>query len=287
MNGNVMSINTEMKELTDQVYGSNRVIYTPSIFGFCGNEKPHGTGKLKEGNYKQVSWDVAQKFPEDEFAGALKATSTEIAQVHGAPNTFQYCQYPTAVEFIMSNMSDGEDTNIHAGITNNMAKKYDYEAWNGTESNEGVIGNEKAIEQEMTIGDFAKFKEAVAKILRGLREIGIGRRNYSDVRIEYTSDFDDLLTTVPAGSDEPNMSHLEKAFPNVVFVEIQDNNVNDGDSYITGCYKPMITLHRGAVPSVYGQKQGDYGMSTGTLYAYESTSVECEVKGAIQTVFNK
>jgi hypothetical protein len=81
-----------------------------------------------------------------------------------------------------------------------------------------------------------------------------------------------------------NLERLQKSYPDVVFVEIPPNleKKADGEGFLSGAYRPMVRLHRGALPSIDAVDQGKYGKSEDTLFGADSAAVEVEVQGALQ-----
>lgn len=284
MNSDVMSSDELMIEITDGIYGDNRIDYMLFVMGMCGNEQTYGNGSLEESAHSQVRYDVTQKFPADQFVAALKSTQTEIPQVHGAPKKFNYYQYAFGVEFILSKMSGVNATNIMAGISKNLLKSFDSKAYLGDQSNAGVVDNPNGVETSAAwTTDYATLKSAFdAAMIRLRSATDITMANYTSVQFCFTATIGNVLNQ----TDNYNVSNLEKlqkSYPGVIFREIPSTLEKDTDVF-TLSYSPMMTFHRGALPSVNAQEQGKYGKSTDTLFAYESTAVEVEEKGALQRV---
>jgi hypothetical protein len=284
MNSDVMSSDNEMINKTDGIYGDNRIDYFLFVMGMCANEQTYGSGSLEEATHKQVRYDVTQSFPDDEFVAALKPTQTELAQVHGAPKTFQYCQFPYGVEFILSRMAGVQASNIMAGINKNLLKSYDSKAYNGDVSNAGIVNNPNGVETvEGWTTDFTSLKTSFDAAMIRLRDAtDITSSNYSNVQFGYTASIGNVLNHVD-DYNVYNLEKLQKSYPNVVFREIP-TTLEKGTDVYTLSYAPMMTFHRGALPSINAQEQGKYGKSTDTLFAYESTAVEVETLGALQRV---
>lgn len=83
MPSNILARNDTMYQQNNGLYGSNRITYTPNVFGLAGNTKSYNAGKLQEGKHTTVNYDVAQRYPQEGIAEALKATQTELKQIHG------------------------------------------------------------------------------------------------------------------------------------------------------------------------------------------------------------
>lgn len=284
MNSDVMSNDLEMIQITDGIYGDNRVDYMLFVMGMCGNEQTYGSGNLEESNHSQVRYDVTQRFPRDQFVAALKSTQTELPQIHGAPKKFNYYQYAFGVEFILSKMTGINANNIMAGISKNLLKSYDSLCYLGDQSNAGIVNNPNGVETAQSwANDYATLKAAFDACMIRLRSAtDITSANYSSVQFCYTATVGNVLTQ----TDNYNVSNIEKlmkSYPNIVLREIPNTLETDTDIFSLS-YSPMLTLHRGALPSVNAQEQGKYGKSTDTLFAYESTAVEVEEKGALQRV---
>lgn len=282
MNSDVMSSDIEMITKTNEIYGSNRVDYLLFVMGLCGNEEVYPTNELQEANHTKVTYDVTQKFPEDQFVAAMKPTQTELAQVHGAPSKFKYCQFPYGVEFILSKMSGVNATNIGAGIVKNMLKAYDSQSYLGAGENTGVKGNPKANEVAADWqGDYDSLKTQIDAAMVDLREAtDITSDNYPSVTFSYTASIGTVLNQID-NYNVSNMEKLQKAYPGMLMREIPSNLEKGSDLFLLN-YRPMMTYHRASVPGVNAQEQGKYGKSLDTLYAYESTAVEVEVNGALQ-----
>jgi hypothetical protein len=285
MNSNVLSPDNAMVTQTDGVYGSNRVNYMMIVNALCSGDVSYGTGELKEQEHKKLNFDVAQKFPDDEFAAILRPTQTELAQVHGKPITFKYCQSAKAVEFILSSMSGVDPANIEAGIMKNMLKKYDYEAYMGVNGNQGLKNNTNLVTTAAVwANDFDGLVAAVrAAIGRVKAATDITGDQYDRLTMPHTESITDVLDRIEAGALQSNREIFGSLFPSLTLVELP-KNLETGTDLFYIVLRDMLTFHHASYPALYGRKDGDYGLSSGSLFTYEAMGVEIEENGAAQLV---
>lgn len=283
MNSDVMTHDSVRVQQTDAAYGSNRISYDLFVMGLCGGDQAWSVGTLQEQRHQQVNYDVTQQFPDDEFAQALKATQTEIAQVTGAPIVFNYNQQPYGVEFILSKMTGVNAVNISAGIIKNLLKKFDYGVYIGVDGNFGLKNNPNAVSTAAALTSYAEFKAAVdAAIVRLKAATDFSSSNYSDVNLSYSGD----IVTFLGETDINNTSNRQKllsAYPNLVLEELP-SNLEKSATLFHLSLRPMLTFHHASLPAEFAKEMGKYKLSEGTLYTYESAAVEIEVSGALQTV---
>lgn len=284
MNSDVISIDNEMIEKSNAIYGNNRIDYLLFVVGMCGNEQTYNSGNLEEVTHSQVTYDVTQNFPEDDLVAALKSTQTELAQVHGAPSKFQYCQFPFGVELILSKMQSVNAANIMAGINKRLLKAYDAKSYVGVGKNTGIVANPKGNERSLVWAtNWATFKPHFDSTMVLLRDAtDITSSSYSNVQFCYTSEIGNVLNEAD-NYNVSNMEKLQKAYPNVLMREIP-STLEKTKTVFTLSYTPMLTFHRGALPSIDAQDSGKYNKSLDTLFAFESTAVEVETNGALQRV---
>jgi len=281
MNSNMLSTNSEMNTNTDQAYGSNRfnyLLFTPSL---CANEQLYNSGKLIEKTHNKITYDVAQEFPTDKFASVLKATMTEIPQVHAKPLIFKYNQVPTGVEFVLSNMQDTNTTNINAGILKNLMKKYDHDAYVGVHGNFGVKNNPNTVKTNATWTDFASLLTAIVAKRADLHNAT--GTNSTAITLSYTSGIAPLIDRLEAGTNVSNRQKLQITCPDIFLRELPRNLESVGEHFILS-QDDQLVFHRASLPEQYAQEAGKYGLSTESLYTYESAGVEVETKGAIQFI---
>jgi hypothetical protein len=285
MNSNVLSPDNVMVTQTDGVYGSNRVNYMLIVNALCGGDVSYGTGELKEQEHKKLNFDVAQSFPEDEFAAILRPTQTELAQVHGKPITFKYCQSAKAVEFILSSMSGVDPTNIEAGIMKNMLKKYDSESYLGVNGNQGLKNNTNlVITGANWTNDFDSLVTAVrAAIGRVKTATDITGDQYDRLTMPHTESITAVLDKIETGALQSNREIFNSLFPSLTLIELP-KNLEAGTDLFYIVLRDMCTFHHASYPALYGRKDGDYGLSSGALFTYEAMGVEIEESGAVQLV---
>ena len=281
MNSNMLSTNSEMNTNTDQAYGSNRFNYLLFTASLCTNEQLYNSGKLIEKTHKKISYDVAQEFPTDKFASVLKATMTEIPQVHAKPLIFKYNQLPTGVEFSLSNMEENNTTNINAGILKNLMKKYDHDAYVGVHGNFGLKNNPNTVKANATWTDFPSLLAAIVAKRSDLRD-STGTNN-SNLTLSYTSGIAPLIDRLEPGANISNREKLKITCPNIYLKKLPQNLESVGDHFILS-QDDQLVFHRASLPEQYAQEAGKYGLSTESLYTYESAGVEVETKGAIQFI---
>lgn len=283
MNSNVMARDQVMVTQTDGAYGSNRNSYDLFVIGLCGNTQQYNSGTLVEKQHKVVNYDVSQKFPEDEFAAALKSTQTELPQVTGHPREFKYNQLPFGVEFILSRMTDVNPTNITTGIIKNLLKKFDFQAYVGVAQNEGYKNNSKAVTTTTPMTGYDSFKAAVDAAMKRLKAAtDFTGSTYGDINLSYAGAIADWLSE----TNDENVSNRDKllsAYPSLVLEEMP-SNLEPDDTLFAVSQRSMLTFHYASLPALYANEAGKYGLSNGSLYTYESMAVEAEEVGAIQIV---
>lgn len=282
MTSNILYKDREQLEENNALYGTNRVRYMPWINRIVGTEANHSTGSLGELSIKEIGYDLAQKFPEDKLAKVIKATSTEIAQAHAIPREFEYNKSVMAVEFTFSNMKNANMTNVEAGILNEIAKQYDSDGYAGSLGNHGVENNPNtdtiASMPCNTIDELIAVISAARKRMKDMIDITDG--DFGSVLVGYTSGVSGTLDK--KSGDITGRKMVNDTFPDEEFGEIP-KFVATGE-YVELYYKPMLKMHHGAAPSRYNQEAGKHGLSTSSLFTYESIGIEAEAKGAIVRV---
>lgn len=285
MKSNVMARDAAIIKQNDEIYGSNKMTYRPLSIGLAGNTKSYDSGKLEEKTHTTVNYNVAQGFPQDAMAEALKATQTELKQVHGVSSEFQYVQYASGLEFSISNMTGINPVNIRAGITNNLSKEWDAAAWFGDGlNNHGYAGHPDG--NVRTVPDALTFATLVTRMQESLGNIkdisDVTSDDLGRVRLVYDSEIAALLDKYETGQNQTNREKLEKLFPGMPMEEAPKLLLNGGKYLMV--LSEMVTLHHASMPGLYATDVGKYGMSESSLFTYESTAVELEVAGSIQEV---
>lgn len=284
MKSNVLTRDVENVAAADGLYGSNRQTYVAYSVGLAGNTKPYSNGKLQEQSHKSVTYDVAQKFPEHQLAEALKATQTELKQVHGMPGEFEYVQFAHGVEFQISNMAGADATNIRAGINNNMTKEWDATSFKTSAQNPGYLDHPRAAQ---ITGGALSFATLVSQISAGLAAI----KDISDVTSSDLSRVNAVINSAVAavmdkyetGELQTNRERLEKLFPGLVFTEVP-SFLMGGAGKVLLVLSEQVTFHHASMPGLYSTESGRHGMSEASLFVYESTAVELESDGVIQQI---
>lgn len=285
MNGNIMSQDTEMRTKTDAVFGSNRMTYRPYILALAGRRTSKASGRLQEKNHTTVDYDVAQKFPHEAIAEALKPTQTELKQVHGVASEFQYAQYPSSVELNVSNMNDTNSENVRAGIMNELNKEWDTSGWYGDGiTNVGYVGNPNA--GIKTTPSALTFETLVTESQLALGNIkavtDITSTNLARINFVYDAEIAAILNSYGAGSEVTNLKKFQELFPGMTMEELPSNLLAGGKFLMI--VSEFIDLHHAGLPGLWSTEERNHGLTNSSLYTYESTSVRVEVKGAIQEV---
>lgn len=284
MRSNLISREAQITDMTVGAYGSSRMTYNAIAFALAGNDKIYDSGKLKEQNHVHVVYDVAQKFPEQQLAEALKQTATDLRQVHAAPNEFKYVQSAKGVEFQLSNMSNADSGSINASVLRQLLKEWDHMACYGGAGNEGFFGHSKAQQTAAGALSFASLTSQLVAAVGRLKPItDTTSDNLSGITFAYSGAIAAILDVYESGAEITNREKLERQFPGMVMIELPSNIV---DATAPGKFllvaTQLVTLHQASTPQVYATEQGKYGMSTDTLFIYESAGVELEEAGAIQ-----
>jgi hypothetical protein len=281
---NVLTINEEMVEQNASLFGSNRLRYNMYSNFMVGAEKNYSNGKLQNAKHKSITWDVLQKFPEDKLAQVLKSSSTEFAQAQAISKEFKYKQMPFCVEFTLSNLDNVSTTNINAGILNNLLKQYDEVTYKGGIGNQGLENNQNIITLDaMPATDISEMLAATSTAFNEMKQIGIRQSDFSNVAIGYTSGVAQLLTNINITQSMTNHKVFNDAFTASPKDEIP-TILSGSNEYIEIYYRPMVTLHHGASPSLYSTEMGKHGLDLFSLFAFESTAIEIEEKGAVVRV---
>lgn len=284
MRSNLISREAEITEMTVGAYGSSRMTYNALAFALAGNDRIYDAGKLKEQNHVHVVYDVAQKFPEQQLAEVLKPTQTDLRQVHAAPNEFTYVQTAKGVEFQLSNMSNAESGDINASVLRQLLKEWDHMACHGGAGNEGFIGHSRATQTAGGALTFASLtSQLVAAVSRLKPIVDLTSDNLSGLTLAYSGKIADILDVYETGAEITNREKLEKQFPGMVMIEIPSNiyPATAAGKFLLVATQ-LVTLHQASTPQVWATEAGKYGMSTDTLFIYESAGVEVEEQGAIQ-----
>lgn len=282
MNGDFLTTDQDMISQNNDAYGSNRVAYDLLVMGICGNTQSYGVGKLIEQAHEQITYDVTQKFPLNEVSAVLKSTMTELPQVTGAPAKFRYNQYAEGVEFIRSNMTNVNTTNINAGIIKELLKKYDYQGYIGINGNVGLSNNPNTVETTAPWTDYNSLKTAIDTAMAALKSATtITTDNYQLINFTYSYQIAALLNGTNA-EGLTNRELLLKSFPDLVLREIPQSL--DGEEKFFLSYRPMLTFHHASMPAIYNVETGKHGLSDETLYTFESVAVQIEETGAVQKV---
>lgn len=285
MHSNVMTQDRDIVEDNEGLYGTNRINYYPIALGLAGREEPHDVGSLVERSHVTISYDVAQKFPDDDLAAALKPTATELAQVHGVSADFKYCQYSKGVEFKLSSMQDVNPANIEAGINKELWKEWDHMVMNGEGNNEGFLGHSKghAKTPAGSVAYATLVSETQASIGRIKSATDITSDEYNLITMLHDDAITSVLDTYAGTSDVTNREKFLRQFPGLVLVEAPANIMpSAAPGKFLMVVRDMVTLHRASVPALYAREPGKYGLSQDSLFTYESAGVELEVDGAIQ-----
>ena len=287
MQSNVMTQNREMIALNEGLFGTGRFQYSPISLGLAGTEKTYDVGSLNEKSHSEINYNLAEEYPADQIAAALKPTQTELAQVTAVGNKFTFCQYAKGVEFKVSNMGDRSMVNVRAQIMRELWKEWDAGVWSGTSGNAGYVGNPKG---NYTTGAAAlSFDSLVTEVTAAIGRIKAVSEMTSDEYSRVTLVHDDSVTAIlrkfEGTSEISNEAKFMQLFPGLVLVEAPNNIMpTGGKGEVILVLRESVRLHRASVPAIYNEEPGKHGLSTETLFTYESAGVELEVAGTIQGV---
>lgn len=283
---NILYKDSLMEEENNRIYGSNRIRYIPWVNRIVGAEVNKSSGRLEEANYKQVNYDVLQRFPQDKVAEAIKASSTELAQIDAKPGEFNYNRLPVGVEFVMSNLKQANMANVEAGIINELNKQFDNEAYVGSYGNTGIDNNPNKIDHaSVAVSDMKTFLQAVNSGIQGMKNaLGLTDSDLNNVLVGYTSKVSETLNNIYADSTT-GRKIFDDTFPALAKDEIPAALYDASTTqYIELYYRPMLTQHHGSAPGLYNREPGKHGLSQSSLFTYETVAVEAEAKGAIYRV---
>lgn len=275
----------DMLERNNEVMGSNRIRYMPWINTIIGAERNHSDGTLKEADYKDISFDAVQKFPEDQLAKILKPAQTEIATVDINSKEFRYNRVVQGVKMVISNLRENNTVNAKASIMNSLLKQWDYMGYVGAYGNLGIKDNPNQVKgASVAITDIKTLISAISDGIEAMKkQIDITDNELGGLKIGYTSQVASVLAQVfQDGSTGRDL--LAKAFPSPEKGEIPSsisNSYGDGVQFVELYYKPMVTQHHGAIPSEYANEDGEFGLSKKTLFTYESVGFDLEEKGCV------
>lgn len=285
MPSNILARNDTMYQQNNGLYGSNRITYIPNVMGLAGNVKAYTTGKLTEGKHATVNYDVAQKFPQEGIAEALKPTQTELKQIHALPSSFEYVQYAHAVELVVSNLVNVDTTNVRAGIINNMNMEWDSYVFHGDGlKNNGYANHPKAYKYSTpdALTWDTLIRETNAALTRIKEKSGLTSTELARITFAYDSTVAALLNQFATGEAVTQMEKFMKLFPNMEMVELPSTLlVHKGFLMIL---REMVTLHHASIPGLYSTEEGAHGMSESSVFTYESAAVELEIDGGIQEI---
>lgn len=285
MKSNVLTRDVENKTQADGLYGSNRQTYTAYCVGLAGNTKAYDSGKLQEQSHTTVTYDVAQKFPEHQLAEALKATQTELKQVHGFAGEFTYVQFAHGVEFQISNMTGADATNIRAGINNNITKEWDASAFRTTSINPGYVGHPKSTPIAGGALNFASLVDKIGEAITALKGIAdITSADLARVVSVINAPVAAVLDKFETGETQTNRQRLQALYPGMDLVEVPAALMGGTTGKVLVMLPEQITFHHASMPGLYNTESGRHGMSEASLFVYESTAVELETQGVIQEV---
>ena len=286
MHSNVMTTDLEMIEQNDALYGTAKINYTPVSLGLA-TEKLHSVGSLAEESFTEVNYSLAEEYPADQIASALKPTMTELAQVTAVSSSFSFCKFAKGVEFKVSNIGKVPLANVHAGINKELWKEWDASIFNGHfGSNEGFRDHSKG--NYVVSASALDFASLVAETQGAVDRITSTADVQGDeldlITMLHDSKVTAVLRTYETASELTNGQKFAQLFPNLVMVEAPKNIMNSATGEFMLILRQMVILHRASVPAMYGTETGKYGLSVESLFTYESGAVELELAGAIQGV---
>ena len=287
MHSNVMTADQTVIELNEGLYGSAKINYMPVSLGLAGQEKLYDAGSLSEKSFTEISYSLAEEFPVDQIATALKPTMTELSQVTAVSSTFGFCKFAKGVEFKVSKIGDASLVNVNAGINKELWKEWDATTFNGNfGTNEGFKGHSKG--NYIIAGTALDFDTLVTEVTGALNRLtavtDITGDDYGLVTMLHDQNVTAVLRTYGATTELTNAQKFMQLFPNLVMVEAPKQIMGETTGEFMLIQRDLVTLHRASVPALYGSEAGKYGLSHDSLFTYESAAVELELVGVVQGV---
>lgn len=286
MKSNVIVMDKEILSQMDGLYGKAKFPYQPLSLSIAGEEKTYNPGSLKESSHVVVHYDLAQSFPSEQLAEAVKPTMSEFAQVHGYAQEFAFHQQAKAVEFSLSSLVGADMTNANTNLMKNLLKEWDDLVWFGGDGNFGYKGHPKG---NVLTSVSLTYAALVGKVKEGLNDMkarcDITSADYGKIVLVVSAPIMDLLTEIDGTTGFSNLELFRRQFPGMTVIEAPVNLHTGGDANVkefTMVLRPMVVLHRGAIPAMVSSAPKKHGMGRDDLYAYESAAVELQADHAIQ-----
>lgn len=283
MGSNVAVKDNELIEVNAGLYGTTRLgMVSPIVTQYARNEKAYA-GDLQNAEHKKLIWDLVQRFPSANLAQLVNATSTEIAQANVTRKEFEYLRRAFLVEIEYSNLDKNVDkTQPQARMLSELWKQYDFLAYNGFFGNTGVVNNANVVNRTaVATPTLDNVIEELYAQIGAMRSIGFNGNDLSLLTIGIDSKTQSSLGTIQGASDGSDWKKLQKEFEQANF-QILPDYLNRGGRIETAL-TPLITHHHANMPSLYNDYDAPNGMTNYNMFALETSAMELEEKGAIQS----
>ena len=285
MAASVLTQNRASTEINNALYGSNRLqAYECYIHHCIGAAVNHSSGSLDEVDKKTLTYDVNEKFPDQQIAEYFSAGASELSQLTASAKSFAFSINPLVVEFIIKSSQSANHTNSKATALRRLLEQYDASAYIGFGGNQGIANNGGLV----TLGEQAasaatnidKLIDAVNLGIDSLKNIGLRDSDLADVSLGYTSQLSKIFNAFSDATKTHQNKEVIKKLAGGGCQEIPSTCAGGG-KYIELYARQLITLHHGAIPSVYNVEKGPHGLTENILFAFETTAIEAQEAGAI------
>lgn len=283
MGSNVVVKDQALIEVNAGLYGSPRLSMTsPIVTQYARNEKDYG-GDLQNAEHKKLIWDLVQRFPTANLAKLVNSTSTEIAQANVTRKEFEYLRRAFLVSIEYSNLDKSVDkVQPQARMLSELWKQYDYLAYNGFFGNTGVANNPNIVNRTaVATPTLDHVIEEIYAQIGAMRAIGYNGSDLSLLTVAIDTTTQSSLGTIQGASDGSDWKKLQNEFSGVNFQILPDYLGRGGR--IETALTPLITHHHASMPSLYNDYDSADGMTNHNMFALETSAMELEEKGAIQS----
>ena len=282
MSASVLTASRQITEINNHLYGSNRLAqYKPYINHIVGQAINHSTGHLDVVNKKTFTYDVNEQFPDDQLAAHFSAGATELNQLTASAKSYQLTINPLVVELIIKSSQSANHANSKASALRKLLEQWDASSYKGWSGNQGVANNSNlSTLASKAVDNIDKLVDAVNVGIASLKSLGLRDSDLAQVSLGYTHQLSTLFNSFSnANKTQQNKDVINKLVGGGCH-EIPPICSGDG-KYIELYARPLITLHHGAIPSVYSVEKGAHGLTESNLFAMETTAIEVQEKGAI------
>ena len=289
MDGNILARKTEFVVLTEDLYGSGSIMYTPFTLALTDKVKNYPlTYGLAPNDFISVAYDVVQKFPADDFAKALMANQTELHTAQLRRNTFSYKKFPSHIAVPLSNLTADPNAAMQArvDVLKQMWRQWDFTLYYGDSENSGLDNNPRLVTTTpASISDINTLIDAYAVIIDTMKlELGLSDADLGVVDLSYSTEVSTFLRKVTSGgTPRSNFAVLREAFPDVRrFLEVPNTIVTSNDpQVIWGSYSGQLTRHQASMPAIYSVEEKEHGLAEETLFTSESAAMEVSSTGSL------